>query len=46
MLFVETGMDLGTVIQSEVVRKKKSKYGVITLLCRKMIQMYLFAKQK
>ena len=47
--FVETWMDLETVIQSEVSQKEKNKYRMILLRCRilkKMIQMNLFTKQK
>ena len=32
--FVETWMDLETVIQSEVSQKQKNKYRVLTLICR------------
>ena len=31
--FVETWMDLESVIQSEVSQKKKSKYHIITYIC-------------
>ena len=31
--FVETWMDLETVIQSEVSQKEKNKYRIISLLC-------------
>ena len=32
-LFVETWMDLKTVIQSEVSQKEKSKYHILTHIC-------------
>ena len=32
-LFVETWMDLESVIQSEVSQKEKSKYCIITHIC-------------
>ena len=32
--FVETWMDLETVIQSEVSQKEKNKYRIISLICR------------
>ena len=46
--FVETWMDLETVIWSEVSQKEKNKYHILTHTCgiRKMIQMNLFAKQR
>ena len=46
--FLETWMDLETVIQSEVSQKEKNKYGVLTHICepRKMVQMNRFAGQK
>ena len=46
--FVETWMDLETVIQSEVRQKEKTKYCILTHLCgtRKMVQMNRFAGQK
>ena len=31
--FVETGMDLETVIQSEVSQKEKNKYRILTHVC-------------
>ena len=31
--FVETWMDLETVIQSEVSQKEKNKYRIISLIC-------------
>ena len=31
--FVETWMDLGTVIQSEVSQKEKNKYRILTHVC-------------
>ena len=31
--FVETWMDLETVIQSEVSQKKKNKYHILTRIC-------------
>ena len=31
--FVEAGMDLETVIQSEVSQKKKSKYHILMHIC-------------
>ena len=31
--FVETGMDLETVIQSEVSQKEKNKYCILTYIC-------------
>ena len=33
MPFVETWMDLETVIQSEVSQKEKNKYHVLTYIC-------------
>ena len=46
--FVETWMDLETVIQSEVSQKEKNKYRVLTHVCesRNMVQMNLFVRQK
>ena len=46
--FVETWMDLETVIQSEVSEKEKNKYCVLThnVEPRKMVQMNRFAGQK
>ena len=47
--FVETWMDLETVIQSEASEKEKKKYHILTYIyteSRKMVQMNLFAKQK
>ena len=32
--FVETGMDLETVIQSKASQKKRNKYHIISLICR------------
>ena len=32
-LFVETWMDLETVIQSKVSQKKKNKYRILTHIC-------------
>ena len=32
--FVETWMDLDTVIQSEVSQKEKNKYRILTHICR------------
>ena len=43
--FVETWMDLETVIQSEVSQKEKNKY-LLYMESRKMLQMNLFAKQE
>ena len=34
MPFVATGMDLETIILSEVSQKQKDKYHVISLICR------------
>ena len=31
--FVETWMDLETVIQSEVIQKEKNKYHILTYIC-------------
>ena len=31
--FVETWMDLETVIQSEVSQKEKNRYGILTHIC-------------
>ena len=46
-LFVETRMDLETVIQSEVSQKKKNIiYQCIYMESRKMLQMNCFAGQK
>ena len=46
--FVETCMDLETVIQSEVSQKEKNKYRILTHIVepRKMVQMNQFAGQK
>ena len=46
--FVETWMDLETVIQNEVSQKEKNKYPILTHVCgnRKMVQMSRFAGQK
>ena len=46
--FVETWMNLETVIQSEVSQKGKNKYRILTHICgiRKMVQMNLFVGQK
>ena len=46
--FVETWMDIETVIQSEVSQKEKNKYCILTHICgtRKMVQMNQFAEQK
>ena len=46
--FVETWMDLETVIQSEVSQKEKNKYRVLTHICGtyKMVQLNRFAEQK
>ena len=46
--FVETWMDLETVIQSEVSQKQKNKYSILMHICepRKMVQMSQFAGQK
>ena len=44
--FVETWMDLETVIQSEVSQKEKNKYRILTHICRKLVQMNRFAGQK
>ena len=45
--FVETWMDLETVIQSEVSQKEKQISYINTYVeSRKMVQMNLFAKQK
>ena len=40
--FVETWMDLESVIQSEVSQKEKNKYYHIYVESRKMVQMNLF----
>ena len=47
-LFVEMWMDLETVIQSEVTRKRKTNivYQCIYSESRKMVQMNQFARQK
>ena len=46
--FVETWMDLETVIQSEVSQKEKNKYRILTHVVepRKMVQMNRFGRQK
>ena len=44
--FVETWMDLETVIQSEVSQKEKSKYHIMYVESRKKVQMNRFARQK
>ena len=46
--FVETWMDLETVIQSEVSQKEKNKYHILRMYVepRKMVQMSQFAGQK
>ena len=46
--FVETWMDLETVIQSEASQKEKNKYHILTHVrgTRKMVQMNQFAGQK
>ena len=47
--FVETWMDLETVILSEVSQKEKNKYHILTHIyvgSRKMVQMNQFARQK
>ena len=46
--FVETWMDLETVIQSEVSQKEKNKYRILMLNVesRKMVEMNHFARQK
>ena len=47
--FVETWMNLETVIQSEVSQKEKNKYRILTHIYvepRKMVQMNWFAGQK
>ena len=46
--FVETWMDLETVLQSEVRQKEKNKYHILTVYVesRKMVQMNQFARQK
>ena len=46
--FVETWMDLETVIQSEVSQKEKNKYRILMHICgpTKMVQMNEFAGQK
>ena len=46
--FVETWMDLETVIQSEVSQKEKNKYCILMHIVepRKMVQMNRFAGQK
>ena len=31
--FVETGMDLETVIQNEISQKEKNKYRILTHIC-------------
>ena len=46
--FVETWMDLESVIQSEVGRKEEKQilYTNIHVQSRKMVQMYLFAEEE
>ena len=46
--FVETWMDLESVIQSEVSQKEKNKYRILTHIweSRKMVQTNLFAGQE
>ena len=46
--FVETWMDLETVIQSEVSQEEKNKYRILTYICgtQKMVQINWFAEQK
>ena len=47
--FVETWMDLETVVQSEVSQKEKNKYHILKHICgiwKKTVQINLFAKQK
>ena len=46
--FVETWMDLETVIQSEVSQKEKNKYRILTHIMepRKMVQVNQFSGQK
>ena len=46
--FVETWMDLESVIQSEVSQKEKNKYFILIHICGiwKMVQMNLFAEQE
>ena len=47
--FVETWMDLETVILSEVSQKEKNKYHILTHIyvgSRKMVQMNQFTRQK
>ena len=44
--FVETWMDLESVIQSEVSQKEKNKFRILTHICGKMVKMISFAKQK
>ena len=48
MSFVETQMDLETVIQIEENQKEKNKYHILVYVCgnQKMIQVILFTKQK
>ena len=47
MPFAATGMDLETVILTEVSQTEKDKYHMISLICRikKKLQMNLFRKQ-
>ena len=46
--FVETSINLETVIQSEVSQKEKNKYHILSMYVepRKMVQMNRFAEQK
>ena len=49
MPFAATWMDLEIIILSEVSQTEKENYQMISLICgifKKMIQMYLFTKQK
>ena len=49
MPFAATWMDLEIIILSEVSQTEKDKYHMISLIhgiLKKMIQMYLFTKQK
>ena len=44
--FVETWMDLESVIQSEVSQKEKNIHRILTHICGKMVQMNRFAGQE